>query len=515
MRLSVLRSQNELLEWRKKLTSKLGLVPTMGGLHPGHSQLIQSASNSHFNDSPSSVLVSIFINPLQFGPDEDFYEYPRDLDSDCQIAEQSGADAIWAPSIREVFPGGPEANFKINVPASLQEYLCGSIRKGHFDGVATVIIHLLRHVQPNFLVLGEKDWQQFVIVRKLIQDLCLPVKMHGVATVRDPDGLAYSSRNQYLSKSERERSLALPRLLAKATHDAQKGKALNLKELRADLKSHELDVDYLEVVDPHQLQPTKPDKHFSLLAASIKCGTTRLIDHTFLMTRKPIVAIDGPAGVGKSTVSRAFAKKLGLLYLDTGAMYRGVAWFILEKGINPTDHFQIKKILKDFKLELELSNNCQNVIVNGNNITNAIRSPKVTSIVSSVAAQQPVRESLTNQQKKIGQSGGLVAEGRDIGTAVFPNAELKIFLTASTRERAQRRSLDLQHQGFSVPSLDVLEQEIAKRDDMDRNREISPLKLAKDAKEVITDDMNIQEVVQKIEELFRLKIPEEAWPSPF
>ena len=509
---SVLRTQNELLLWRKQQDAQIGFVPTMGSLHHGHTQLIKTAKNTALNETPV-VLVSIFVNPLQFGPQEDFASYPRNLEKDLEVASQAGANAIWAPSLNQVFPGGPESNFKVIVPTKLQSKLCGGIRPGHFDGVATVMMQLLRHIQPNFLVLGEKDWQQLVILRQLIKDLGIPVKVYGVATIRDSDGLAFSSRNQYLNQSERKQAISLPRLLMKAAEDVKEGKLINLQSIRSSLEQIGLKIEYLEVVDPIQLQPTKEKQNLSLLAAAVNCGKTRLIDHTFLMTRKPIVAIDGPAGAGKSTVTRALAERLGLLYLDTGSMYRAVAWLIQNKGINPQDNLEVMKCLEHLKLQLEPSGKSPKVIINGNDVTSAIRSPIVTSIVSVVAAQSSVREALTAQQKEIGKLGGIVAEGRDIGTAVFPDAELKIFLTASSIERARRRVIDLINQGFQSPNLDDLKNEIETRDEMDRSRQISPLVKAKDAKELITDGMTIEEVINSIEELFRLKVPEEVWPS--
>ena len=510
---SILQTETELLQWRKQQKSEIAFVPTMGGLHDGHSQLIKTAKYSRYNDT-TQVLVSVFVNPLQFGPQEDFESYPRSLQNDIEVASKSGAHAIWVPSINQIFPGGPESNFKLNVPFRLQAQLCGSLRNGHFDGVATVMIQLLKHIKPNFLVLGEKDWQQFIILRKLISDFNLPIKVRGIGTVRDIDGLAHSSRNQYLSKIDRENAIALPKELAKASHNALLGKVIDIKKIRSSLEQKGLEVEYLEVVDPHDLQPTQPTKHFSLLAAAIRCGRTRLIDHTFLMKRKPIVAIDGPAGAGKSTVTRAFAERLNLIYLDTGAMYRAVAWLIQDKGIDPKDPNQVAKCLENLKLELKAFGKNPQVIINENNVTDAIRSPSVTSIVSVVAAHHSVREALTSQQKQIGIDGGLVAEGRDIGTAVFPNAELKIFLTATTRERARRRILDLQNQGFLVPDFKDVEYQIKERDQMDSTRSISPLVKAEDAQEVVTDGMNIEEVTQVIEELFRLKVPEEVWPTP-
>ena len=513
MDFSLLKTEAELKAWRDQQRSQVGFVPTMGGLHHGHSELIKAAQRSNLKKK-SVVLVSVFVNPLQFGPEEDFKSYPRNLQNDIDVANRAGANAIWAPSINQIFPGGADSNFQIKVPARLQTQLCGSTRKGHFDGVATVIVQLLKNVKPNFLVLGEKDWQQYVIVKELIKTLGLPIQVHGIKTIRDTDGLPFSSRNEYLSESERAQSLALPRELLKATKSFKQGQVIDLKKIRSSLEKDGLNVEYLELVDPLNLQPTKSDQHFSLLAASVRCGKTRLIDHTFLMTRKPIVAIDGPAGAGKSTVTKGFAKRLGLLYLDTGAMYRAVAWLIQEKGIDPQDHKTVKQALENLKLELEPTNKADKVLINGHVVTDAIRSPKVTSIVSLIAAQSAVRQALTTQQKEIGKYGGIVAEGRDIGTAVFPDAELKIFLTASPAERARRRMIDLQKQGFLKPDLDTLTKEIKDRDYMDKSRSISPLVKAKDAEELETDGMNIEQVIGFIEKLFRSKVPEEVWPTP-
>ena len=510
---SILKTQSELLQWRQEQKSEVGFVPTMGGLHHGHCQLIKAAQSSN-SQKKSKVLVSVFVNPLQFGPTEDFKSYPRNLQNDIEIARKAGANAIWAPSTNQIFKGGKDSIFRIQVPEKLQSRLCGAKRIGHFDGVATVIIHLLKNVQPNFLVLGEKDWQQYVIIRELIKALGLPIQVRGVATIRAQDGLPYSSRNQYLSQSERVQSLALPRELLKAANNFKQGKILDLKKTRSSLEQEGLNVEYLEVVNPHNLQPAKPSENYSLLAASVRCGTTRLIDHTFLMTRKPIIAIDGPAGAGKSTVTRAFAERLGLLYLDTGAMYRAVAWLIEQTGVDPKDQNKIRKVLEKLSLVLKPTKTTTKVIINGNEVTEAIRSPSVTSIVSLVATQPLVREALTTQQKAMGESGGLVAEGRDIGTAVFPDAELKIFLTASTTERARRRMIDLQNQGFAKPDFDNLKQEIKERDHMDKSRSLSPLIKAKDAKELVTDGMNIEQVIEVIEQLFREKVPEEVWPTP-
>nr|AUG32599.1 putative bifunctional enzyme [Paulinella longichromatophora] len=224
----------------------------------------------------------------------------------------------------------------------------------------------------------------------------------------------------------------------------------------------------------------------------------------FCMSRQPIIAIDGPAGAGKSTVTRAFAKYLGLLYLDTGAMYRAVTWLIQHKGINPTDEELIRPLLNNLDLKLHLTANYeQQVSINGYAVTDVIRSPEVTAHVPSVAAHRCVRNSLTLQQQKVGKDGGLVAEGRDIGTTVFPYADLKIFLTATSKERAQRRASDLRARGFKELSLADLENQIIERDKMDYARIIAPLTQSSNAVVVVTDNLNCQQVIQVLIDLFQ------------
>ena len=506
----VFTTNKTLQEWRNNEESKICFVPTMGALHHGHGELIREATKF-----AERVLVSMYVNPLQFAADEDFKEYPRDVKRDSELAFQYGAHAIWRPSINEIFPNGIEKSFKITVPEFLKSNLCGSRRPGHFDGVAMILTHLLRILKPNILMLGEKDWQQFIIIKHLINDLGLPVELKGMATVREANGLALSSRNSYLNGLEREIATVLPKTLKKAAQDHSEGRLINLTKLQSTISASGLQLEYLEVVNPYTMQKVGIGKNLCLLAAAVRCGKTRLIDHTFLMQRKPIVAIDGPAGAGKSTVTKGFAKQLGLTYLDTGAMYRAVTWLIQKENIDPKNHLAIQKVLNHLELNLKNTNNgTQQVLVNNSDVTEAIRSPEVTALVSVVASEKPIREFLTSQQKKMGELGGLVAEGRDIGTTVFPNAELKVFLTASANERAKRRLNDLTTQGFPNPGLKKLEEEITARDKMDSTRKISPLLKADDAIEVITDGMNIDEVIKTLVELFRLKIPNEAWPTP-
>ena len=510
----IFQTNAELKDWLSEQNSAIILIPTMGGLHPGHQYLIQKAKERKTNTN-QIILVSIFVNPLQFSKGEDFKKYPRNINRDAELAFSAGADAIWAPDYDEVFPGGKDSHFKIEVPKTLQNQLCGVARKGHFDGVATVIIRLIKIIKPKKLVLGEKDWQQLIIIRRLFQELSIPVRIESYSTQRDQSGFAYSSRNSYLSNSERVNAQSLPNAINEAKAEFDKGKVINLTKIASIFRQNNLKIEYLKIVDPFSLKETENINKLCLLAAAVKCGSTRLIDHTFLMQKNPIIAIDGPAGAGKSTVTKAFAKKLGFIYLDTGAMYRAVTWLIISNSIDPNDQAKIKNILKDSKLEFKSSSLVeQKILINNIDVTEKIRSPQVTSMVSEIAKQQFVRELLTRKQQVIGNNGGLVAEGRDIGTAVFPDADLKIFLTASPTERAKRRALDLNKRGYEFSSIEDLEKEIKERDKKDSERKIAPLKKAQDAIELVTDGMNIEDVLKELIDIFRSKIPEEVWPTP-
>ncbi len=487
----------------------------MGGLHHGHASLISAASCPQSGEA--ETLVSVFVNPLQFGPDEDFARYPRTFDDDCELAELSGASAIWCPDEPQIYPGGLVESWRIQAPKSLQSRLCGSMRPGHFDGVVTVVCRLLALAKPHQLFLGEKDWQQLTILRRMVLDLGLAVRVRSVPTVRDGDGLASSSRNRYLNVQERQQGVLFAQVLSDASSAClHGGTALNPVEVRRRLEEVGLSVEYVDVVDPWLLQPSKSNQSsLTLLAAAVRCGSTRLIDHAFLMTRSPLVAIDGPAGAGKSTVTRAFAERLGLVYLDTGAMYRAVTWLVLEQGFDPADSEAVEGVLSDLEVQLEpLQQGVQAVRVNGHEVTDAIRDPRVTASVSAVAAHGCVRAAMTAQQQRMGEAGGLVAEGRDIGTAVFPDAELKVFLTATPKERARRRALDLEARGHEVPALPELEAQIVERDRLDSTREVAPLLQADDAIELISDGMSIDQVIDALEDLFRRRVGEEVWPTP-
>ncbi len=518
----LLQTRAALLRWRQAQTAPLHFVPTMGALHAGHAVLVRRAAQGWAGgrgagDRPQ-VLVSVFVNPLQFGPGEDFARYPRDLDTDAALAAAAGAAALFAPEPAELFPEGEAELTRLLPPDSLQRGLCGRHRPGHFNGVATVVARLLGLIRPQRLLLGEKDWQQLVILRRLVADLGLPVQVWGCGTVREADGLALSSRNRYLTPELRRRADALPRALAAARRRALARPGADLEglcaEVAAELGQAGLVVDYVEAVDPHSLQPRARLGRPVLLAAAAHCGPSRLIDHVFLMSRQPIVAIDGPAGAGKSTVTRAFAERLGLIHLDTGAMYRAVAWLVLQRGVDPSDGAAVAPLLQGLDLRLSTAAGGQQVHVNGEDVTAAIRSPEVTAQVSAVAAHGCVREALTRQQRAMGARGGLVAEGRDIGTAVFPDAELKVFLTATVAERARRRALDLEQRGFPVPERADLEAQIAGRDHQDATRAVAPLTQADDAVELVSDGLAIEAVIERLVQLFRERVPEDAWPAP-
>lgn len=215
--------------------------------------------------------------------------------------------------------------------------------------------------------------------------------------------------------------------------------------------------------------------------------------------KKIVVAIDGPAGAGKSTIAKLAAEKLGYAYIDTGAMYRSVAWKFLQTG-QPFDEDFIsglsKTMLIDFKPEAKINR----VFVDGTEVTDAIRTPEVTAIVSRVAAIGAVREAMVDQQRRMGEAGGVLMDGRDIGTVVFPNAQLKIFLTASVEERARRRYAEMVAKGQQV-DLQQLQADIAERDKQDSERAISPLRQAEDALLLDTSDMGISEVTERILQL--------------
>lgn len=219
--------------------------------------------------------------------------------------------------------------------------------------------------------------------------------------------------------------------------------------------------------------------------------------------RAPIVAIDGPAGAGKSTVARQVAARLGFTYLDTGAMYRAVALLALRRGLAPSDAVALGQLASSMKVEFcNLSDGTQQVVVNGEDVTDAIRMPGIGDYASPISAVREVREAMWALQRQLGEQGGVVAEGRDVQSVVFPGAEVKVFLTASIKERASRRWLELKQRGVDQP-LDEICDQLKARDERDSHRELAPLRKVPDAVEIATDGMTVQEVVEEILALVR------------
>ncbi|MBD2359953.1 bifunctional pantoate--beta-alanine ligase/(d)CMP kinase [Anabaena minutissima FACHB-250] len=481
----------------------IGLVPTMGSLHQGHLSLIARARQEN-----SAVIVSIFVNPLQFGPNEDFERYPRTLEQDRKLCEEAGVDAIFAPTPEEMGIDKNIQEYKVTQvipPSAMISGLCGRSRLGHFQGVATIVTKLFNLVQPDRAYFGQKDGQQLAIIKRLVADLNLPVEIIACPIVREASGLALSSRNQYLTAEEQQQAAVLYRGLQQAETAFRAG-VRDRNQLIAAVeqelaKVSTVSVEYIELVEPTTLMFLDKVTEEGMLAIASRLGSTRLIDNTILRDRQPIIAIDGPAGAGKSTVARQVAAKLGLVYLDTGAMYRAMTWLVLEQGIAIDDECAIAQLANKCKIELTPSPDLQSPVrvwINETDVTQAIRSIAVTSQVSAIAAQGAVREALVKQQQSWGKKGGLVAEGRDIGTHVFPDAEIKIFLTASVGERARRRQQDFQKQGQPEVNLEQLERDIAERDWKDSTRKVSPLKKAADAIELQTDGLTISDVTEEI-----------------
>ncbi len=489
----------------------IGLVPTMGALHEGHLSLIRRARQE--NDW---VVVSIFVNPLQFGPNEDLEKYPRQLEADRQLCEAAGVDVIFAPNAAELYGKTVQSTtsssqlVQVIPPAAMMARLCGQSRPGHFEGVATVVTKLFNIVQPDRAYFGQKDAQQVAILRQVVTDLNIPVELVACPIVREPNGLALSSRNQYLSAEHRSEAAILYRSLRQAELAFQNG--VRLRDPLLDIVKSELQTnpmvqpEYIELVHPDTMTPLDQVEDTGLLALAARMGSTRLIDNIVLRDRQPILAIDGPAGAGKSTVVRQVAHTLGLLYLDTGAMYRAVTWLVLQSGLAVEDEAAIAELVSQCEIDISGNPAMMRVSINGQDVTREIRDAEVTANVSAIAAQSTVRRELVQRQKAYGRRGGIVMDGRDIGTCVFPDAELKIFLTASVEERARRRQQDLKNQGLPEVTLKELERSIYERDLKDSTREISPLCKAADAIELQTDSLTVEEVVAKIVVLYQEKV---------
>jgi len=260
---------------------RIGFVPTMGALHDGHLSLVRSA-RTH-NDV---VVVSIFVNPLQFGPTEDFSKYPRTLESDTRKLESEKVDLLFAPSTDEMYPKGARTSVYVE---GLSEKLDGLSRPGHFKGVTTVVAKLFEIVRPDRAYFGQKDAAQVAILRKMVQDLNMDVEMMVCPIVREPDGLALSSRNVYLSAEQRKQALVLHRALMRVQFMVDRGdrSAASLREHGIQVIAEEpgAKLDYFEIVDPDTLEPVGDVSRGALVAVAAWVGTTRLIDNLVLPSR--------------------------------------------------------------------------------------------------------------------------------------------------------------------------------------------------------------------------------------
>jgi pantoate--beta-alanine ligase len=264
---------------RIRLAGKtLGLVPTMGALHEGHLSLVRAAQKSC-----DAVAVSIFVNPTQFGPKEDFASYPRTLEEDCRTLEAAGVDVVFAPSVQEMYPSGASTFVEVT---GLSDRLDGASRPGHFRGVATVVTKLLNIFSPDQAFFGQKDAAQVAVLRKMVRDLLFSAHLVVCPTVREPDGLAMSSRNRNLSEEQRRQALVLSRallaiqeLLQKGEHDSARLLAMALSVLAEEPA---VELDYCRVVDPDTLEDIPDVGKGALVAVAARIGTTRLIDNLLI-----------------------------------------------------------------------------------------------------------------------------------------------------------------------------------------------------------------------------------------
>jgi pantoate--beta-alanine ligase len=253
---------------------RVGLVPTMGALHAGHLALVGKAK-----DAAGFVIASIFVNPKQFGPTEDFARYPRDEAADSAALASAGCDLLFAPPVEAVYPPGFRTRVAVD---GLSDPFEGEARPGHFEGVATVVAKLLLMALPDVALFGEKDWQQLAVIRRMVADLDLPVRIHAGPTVRDADGLALSSRNAYLSAADRASAVALPRALVRAATALGAGGPVGevLAEARAAVLAGGFSaVDYLALVDPDTLAPIAALDRPGRLLAAARIGGVRLLDN--------------------------------------------------------------------------------------------------------------------------------------------------------------------------------------------------------------------------------------------
>jgi pantoate--beta-alanine ligase len=294
-----------LLAGARRAGDRIAFVPTMGALHEGHASLVRAARAA----TTGPVVVSIFVNPMQFAPTEDLDRYPRTLDADLEVCAAEGVDVVFAPGVEEMYPGGfshDSVHDGVTVaPGALATILDGASRPGHFDGVLTVVAKLFGLVRPDVAVFGQKDYQQLVLIRRMVRDLCLGIEVVGAETVREPDGLALSSRNRYLDDTQRAAAVALSRALRAAQERAAYGVPAARWAAMSVLKSETgLELDYLALTSTDLGEPPEAGEGRILVAARV--GTTRLIDNMPLTFDRIVPGADlaGTASAASTTSGR-------------------------------------------------------------------------------------------------------------------------------------------------------------------------------------------------------------------
>lgn len=275
-----------LRDWRREGLS-IALVPTMGNLHDGHISLLARA-----REIADRSVVSIFVNPIQFGRGEDYERYPSTLDADRAKLEAAGLDLLFAPNLAELYPGGIEEDTRVTVPA-LSDILCGEFRPGHFSGVATVVSKLLINTQPDYALFGEKDYQQVMVIRRMVRDLLFPVEIIGMPIIREADGLAMSSRNSYLKPEERRVAAGIYASLTRAAEELRaQAQAIAVLEGRVaeELKALGMRPEYISVRNANDLSLPKAGDQDLIILAAAWLGGARLIDNIRVMLARPLAA---------------------------------------------------------------------------------------------------------------------------------------------------------------------------------------------------------------------------------
>ncbi|MGM0451687.1 MAG: pantoate--beta-alanine ligase [Thermodesulfobacteriota bacterium] len=279
--MEIIKTITEMQSWAEKVRGaglSIAFVPTMGFFHDGHLALM--SKGRRYGDK---LVVSIFVNPAQFGPGEDFEQYPRDLENDLALAEARGADVVFAPENTELYPAGFETYV---MQSRLPEHLCGLSRPGHFKGVMTIVAKLFNIVKPDYAVFGQKDFQQLAVLRRMTKDLNFDTWIIDCPTVRESDGLALSSRNKYLTADQRQSGLTLYRALTMAQNQVDEGQrdTASLIKQAGDIirAAADTEIDYITICDPETLEDLSRIERPALMALAVKVGSTRLIDNTML-----------------------------------------------------------------------------------------------------------------------------------------------------------------------------------------------------------------------------------------